>query len=108
MWTSYCTQGLLQSIGRECVKDGGNLSKLVAPTLRSDCNELQKKKRLSSLGVLTGRVLPWFQFFFIQRQKNETNKYHAIARFQIKFETGELKKEKPSWLNQKMHVNKMP
>ena len=29
------------------------------------CNEL-KKKRLSSPGVLTERVLPWFEFFFIQ------------------------------------------
>ena len=26
-----------------------------------------KKKRLSSPGVLTERVLPWFEFFFIQK-----------------------------------------
>ena len=30
------------------------------------CNELQKK-RVSSPGVLTKRVLPWFEFFFIQK-----------------------------------------
>ena len=36
----------------------------------TSCNELQKKK-LSSPGVLTGRMLPWIEFFFIQKQRSK-------------------------------------
>ena len=53
----------------------------------------KSKKKLRSIWVLTGRVLRWIKFFFIQKQNS--NKWITIprtARFQNKFENRELKK----------------
>ena len=58
-----------------------------------------KKKKLSSLGILTGRVLPWIEFFFIQKQRsNEQIAIPRTARFQINLKTGEQNNLTPAGL----------
>ena len=55
----------------------------------------KKKKKPSSPGVLTGLVLPWIEFFFIQKQKmKQINNYTTLQHgFKINLKTGELKKK---------------
>ena len=50
--------------------------------------DVMNSRKLSSRGVLTGRVLLWIQFFFIQKQRmKRMNNYTTHSTVSNKFES---------------------
>ena len=81
-------------------------TKLLLLSSFSPCNK-PPKKRLSSPGIFTGRVLPWIQFFFIHKFKKmrqiNTTPQHG---FKINFKPASYRKKSPAGSTKKCTLTK--